>query len=86
MQGGQFHNKIAADGKVCLVTGANTGIGKETVKDLARRGAHVYMACRDMDKCEITREEIVLDSLNKHVYCRKCDLASFQSIREFVKT
>lgn len=85
MQGGRFENTIQADGKIVLITGANTGIGRETAKELAKRGAHVYMACRDMKKCEEAREDIVLETLNQHVYCRKCDLASFQSIREFAQ-
>ncbi|KAG5893125.1 hypothetical protein JTB14_034146 [Gonioctena quinquepunctata] len=75
-----------AEGKVVIITGANTGIGKETTWELARRGAKVYMACRDMIRCEAARKEIVLDTRNKYVYCRKCDLASLQSIREFTKS
>lgn len=67
-----------------MVTGSNTGIGKETVRELARRGATVYMACRDMKKCEEAREEIFLETKNKYVYCRQCDLASLDSIRNFV--
>jgi retinol dehydrogenase-13 len=75
---------VLAEGKVVIITGANTGIGKETARDLAKRKAKVYMACRDMKRCEEARSEIVLDSNNKYVYCRKCDLASLQSVREFV--
>uniref|UniRef100_A0A182REG7 NADP-retinol dehydrogenase n=1 Tax=Anopheles funestus TaxID=62324 RepID=A0A182REG7_ANOFN len=85
MQGAVFDKNVRADGKVVIITGANTGIGKETAHYLARRGAHVYMACRDMQKCEQAREEIVLDTRNPLVYCRECDLASMQSIRQFVK-
>ncbi|XP_076749539.1 retinol dehydrogenase 13 [Xylocopa sonorina] len=70
--------------KIAIVTGANTGIGKEVTRDLAKREAKVIMACRDMDKCEIARREIVIETQNKYIYCRKCDLASQESIRAFV--
>lgn len=43
---------MEAKDKVVIVTGANTGIGKETAWELARRGAKVYMACRDLKRCE----------------------------------
>nr|XP_022913008.1 retinol dehydrogenase 12-like [Onthophagus taurus] len=82
--GMQYRKDVRANDKVVIVTGANTGIGKETAWELARRGAKVYMACRDMRRCEKTREEIVVDTKNKYVYCRKCDLSSLKSIREFV--
>lgn len=57
IQGGQFHSNVRIDGKVVIVTGCNTGIGRETVLDLAGRGAHIHMACRDYKRCEITRQE-----------------------------
>lgn len=72
------------ESKVFIVTGANSGIGRETVHELARRRGKVYMACRDLTKCEEERTKIVLDTKNKYVYCRKCDLSSQASIRDFV--
>ncbi|XP_037944634.1 retinol dehydrogenase 13-like [Teleopsis dalmanni] len=84
LQGGKYTKKTSADGKVFIVTGANTGIGKETVRDLAHRGATVYMACRDMKKCEEARDEIVLETYNKNIFCRECDLSSLGSIKNFV--
>ncbi|KAJ6650011.1 Retinol dehydrogenase 13 [Pseudolycoriella hygida] len=84
MQGEKFESKIKANDKVVLITGCNTGIGKEAALELAKRKARVYMACRNMKKCEEARAEIVVDSNNGNVYCRECDLASFESIRKFV--
>nr|XP_023025613.1 retinol dehydrogenase 12-like [Leptinotarsa decemlineata] len=81
----QGSDTAVAEGKVVIITGANTGIGKETAWELAKRGARVYMACRDMKRCETAREEIVLNTKNKYVYCRKCDLASLESVREFAE-
>lgn len=44
--------------KVCVVTGANSGIGKETAKELGRRGARVVMVCRNEERGREAREEI----------------------------
>lgn len=85
MQGGKFQNPIRADSKIVIVTGANSGIGFETVRELAERGAKVYMACRNMTRCEEAREEIVMETKNKYVYCRECDLSSLESIRQFAR-
>lgn len=83
-QGGQFRkDHIRADGKVVVITGANTGIGKETALDLAKRGAKVYMACRDKNKGEEARLEIIQQTGNQNVFYLKLDLSSLQSVRDF---
>lgn len=71
--------------KVVIVTGANRGIGQAVTHEFAKRDAKVVMACRDMKLCEKARIDIVMDTGNKYVYCRPCDLASQESIRQFVK-
>lgn len=73
------------DGKVVIITGANAGIGKETALDLAKRGAKVYMACRDYKRCEAARLEIVNQSGNQNVFNRTLDLGSLTSIRNFAR-
>lgn len=83
MQGGKFTKVTNETGKVFIVTGANTGIGKETALEIARRGGTVYMACRDMNRCEKARKEIVQETNNQNVFSRLLDLSSLDSIREF---
>ncbi|KAJ0173445.1 hypothetical protein K1T71_010594 [Dendrolimus kikuchii] len=82
--GPRYDRSVRADGKVVIVTGATSGLGKEAAWELANRGAKVFMACRNMEKCEEVRRDIVLETKNKYVYCRPCDLASTASIRDFV--
>ncbi|EGI57150.1 PREDICTED: retinol dehydrogenase 13-like [Acromyrmex echinatior] len=84
MGGPKYEGKEDLVDKVVIVTGANSGIGRETVLELAKRNARIIMACRDMKKCERERRNIVLETKNKYIYCRKCDLASQESIRKFV--
>jgi NAD(P)-dependent dehydrogenase (short-subunit alcohol dehydrogenase family) len=47
-------------GKVFLVTGANSGLGKSTATTLARKGGKVYMLCRNQERGEEVRETHVL--------------------------
>ncbi|XP_038852890.1 retinol dehydrogenase 12-like [Salvelinus namaycush] len=74
------------DGKTVLITGANTGIGKETALDLAKRGARIIMACRDMEKAEGALKEVVEGSGSQNVVIKKLDLSDTKSIREFAET
>ena len=53
--------------KICLVTGANSGIGKVAAKALAAGGATVIMVCRNRDKGEAARDEIVRERRNEKV-------------------
>jgi len=50
------------DGRVCVVTGANAGIGRETTRGLAAAGARVGMVCRDRGRGEAARAEIVRET------------------------
>ena len=71
--------------KVVIITGANTGIGKENAIDLAKRGAKVYIACRDIKRGEEALKEIKERSQSNKVFFLKLDLASLDSVREFSK-
>ncbi|XP_068933698.1 retinol dehydrogenase 11-like isoform X4 [Petaurus breviceps papuanus] len=76
---------VQLPGKVAIVTGANTGIGKETAKDLAQRGARVYLACRDLQKGELAANEIRAKTGNQQVLVQKLDLSDTKSIRAFAE-
>ncbi|XP_045421200.1 retinol dehydrogenase 11 isoform X1 [Lemur catta] len=76
---------VQLPGKVAVVTGANTGIGKETAKELAQRGARVYLACRDVQKGELVAREIQTMTGNEQVLVRKLDLSDTKSIRAFAQ-
>ncbi|XP_035862401.1 retinol dehydrogenase 12 [Sander lucioperca] len=83
--GGVCRCSARLDGKTVLITGANTGIGKETCRDLAARGARVVMACRDLTRAERAAEEIRRSTGNGNVVVRHLDLSSVYSVRQFAK-
>ena len=68
-------------GRVALITGANTGIGLVTARELAARGAHVFVACRSPEKGRAAVEEIVKATGNEKVELLELDLGDFESIR-----
>ena len=67
-------------GRVCMVTGANSGIGKETALGLARMGARVVMVCRDQGRGEAALSEIAARSNSQHMELMIADLSSQRSI------
>ena len=70
-------------GKTCLITGANTGIGKETARSLAELNAHVIMVCRNKEKGEIAKNEIIQSTENQNVELLLCDLSSLHDVKRF---
>lgn len=67
--------------KVCLVTGANSGIGKETARELARQGATVVMTARNPQRGEAALEEVRSSTGNDRVELLLLDLADLDSVR-----
>ncbi|MHB8233168.1 MAG: oxidoreductase [Solirubrobacteraceae bacterium] len=70
-------------GRTAVITGANSGIGLETARELARAGAHVVMACRDTTKGDAAAATIRADVSGAQVDVEALDLASLDSVRAF---
>ena len=73
-------------GHVALVTGANTGIGLVTARELARRGAHVFIACRSAARAQPALDAIRAASGNPQVEALALDLGDFASVRQCAST
>jgi len=71
--------------KIILITGATSGIGKEIAIGLARLNATIIFTTRDMLKGEKVKNELIEITNNKKIHLLKCDLASFESIRNCCK-
>jgi retinol dehydrogenase-12 len=74
------------ENRVFFVTGANTGIGKVTALELARRGGHVILACRSAERTEPVVKEIRDATKNDNVEFLELDLGSFASVRKASET
>ncbi|MFZ3045159.1 MAG: SDR family oxidoreductase [Desulfatirhabdiaceae bacterium] len=70
--------------KVCMITGANTGLGKNTAVELAKMGAHVFLACRSIDRTLPVINEIQTLAGPGNADYLPLNLASFASIRNCV--
>ncbi len=75
--------KLDLTGKTYLVTGGNSGIGKITVEQLAKQGAHVVLACRRLDDGEKVRAEILATGARGTIEVLSLDLSDLASVRAF---
>eukprot|EP01080_Neovahlkampfia_damariscottae_P011336 gene11336-4504_t len=75
---------ISLEGKTVIVTGSNTGIGKETARVLALRGANIIMACRNTKKMEVAIKELQEKNSTLKLQGIPLDLGDSKSIDDFV--
>lgn len=75
--------QIQMEGKNCIVTGANSGIGYATAEGLASRGATVYMVCRSKERGEAALAKIHSTTSNPNVHLEVCDLSSISEVKAF---
>ena len=68
--------------KTTVITGATSGIGKETALGLAKKDYALYLLVRNVPKGEALKKDIIAQTGNKNIHVIKCDLADLQSVRE----
>jgi hypothetical protein len=73
------------DGKIILVTGANSGLGLESTRLLAGRGAEVIMACRNPEKGKAALDSIRKEHPQANLTLMSLDLADQQSVKDFAE-
>lgn len=71
--------------KTVLITGATSGIGRETAKALAKMGAKINFTSRSEQKGISTRDELIKESGNKNIRFYYCELGSFSSVKQLVE-
>ena len=72
-------------GRTIVVTGANSGLGLQTALELARRGAHVVMAVRNLDKGREAEARIAREAPGASTELRPLDLADLDSVQAFAE-
>ncbi|CAH1643277.1 unnamed protein product [Spodoptera littoralis] len=86
---GWCKSKQRLDGCTVIVTGCNTGIGKEAVLDFYKRGGCIIMACRNMEKANAAKEEIEEQCKTQEgtgtLVVEQLDLCRLESVRAFVR-
>uniref|UniRef100_A0A3Q2Y659 Dehydrogenase/reductase 12-like a n=1 Tax=Hippocampus comes TaxID=109280 RepID=A0A3Q2Y659_HIPCM len=77
--------EVSLAGRSFMITGANSGIGKATAMAIARRGGTIHMVCRNKDKAEEARAELVKETGNKEIYVHILDLSETKKVWEFAE-
>lgn len=72
-------------GKTCLITGANSGIGKVMALEIAKKGARVVMVCRSKELGQAAQKDIIAQSNNQSVELMLADLSSMKQVRKLAE-
>ena len=80
-----FENIPDLQGKTIIVTGGNSGLGYESVKAFALKGATVILACRNLAKGEKAKNEILKTNPSGEIQVMQLDLANLTSVEAFAK-
>lgn len=74
---------VSVNGRSFIITGANSGIGKAAAYEIAKRGGTVHLVCRNKDRAEEARKDIVEQSKSENVHVHLVDMSSPRKVWEF---
>ncbi|XP_029065603.1 dehydrogenase/reductase SDR family member 12 isoform X2 [Monodon monoceros] len=77
--------EVQVPGRAFMVTGGNSGIGKATAFEIAKRGGTVHLVCRDQNRAEGARGEIIRESGNQNIFLHIVDLSDPKTVWKFVE-
>jgi len=76
---------VDCKGKAYMITGANSGIGKQTALEIAKRGGTIHMVCRNPEYGEEAKKELRKLSDNSEIYLHILDMSKPRDVTKFVK-
>lgn len=76
---------LTMNGKLVIITGATSGLGKATAFELARQGAKLILGCRNMEAANLVVDEIKTQCGNSNINAKYIDLTKHDTIHSFVK-
>ncbi len=71
--------------KTCLITGANSGIGKCAARQIAQKGYRMLLVCRSLDKGLAAKEQLVRETQNKEIKLYQADLSLMRDVRSLAQ-
>ncbi|XP_051478707.1 dehydrogenase/reductase SDR family member 12 isoform X3 [Apus apus] len=77
--------EVSVAGRSFLVTGANSGIGKAAAKEIARRGGTVHLVCRNKERAEVAKGEIVSETGNQNIFLHIVDISNPKEVWKFAE-
>ncbi|XP_029493840.1 dehydrogenase/reductase SDR family member 12-like [Oncorhynchus nerka] len=77
---------VNLSGRSFVITGANSGIGKATAHEIAKRGGIVHLVCRNKERAQEAKEELVEHSKNQNVHVHIVDMSSARQVWEFAES
>ena len=75
--------EVVCSSKNYLITGSNSGLGKQTALEIAKRGGIVHLVCRNATSAEQAKNEIIKETSNENIHVHSLDLSNSKEVHTF---